>query len=157
VSDVIICAQCGRETPTNVSAKLRPPVVRVDPGGESVIVLALHNTGTIVDEYAVEVLGEAAAWITVEPPRLPLFPGDEGAVTVEPFLDLSARLVPRTSRGRLSGRHDVCITCGGNAPVRAALSAIDPDELLRFRFAPAALTIAPGQTATPWVRAKPRR
>jgi hypothetical protein len=191
-----VTAPASAPASSNVSAKLRPPVVRVDPGGESVIVLALHNAGTIVDEYAVEVLGEAAAWITVEPPRLPLFPGDEGAVrlrfrpprspaapagatpfrvritskanpavraveegvvTVEPFLDLSARLVPRTSRGRLSGRHDVCITSGGNAPVRAALSATDPDELLRFRFAPAALTIAPGQTARPRVRAKPRR
>jgi hypothetical protein len=44
--------------------------------------VTIRNTGAVVDQFAVEVLGDASAWSVVEPSRLSLFPGNEGTATV---------------------------------------------------------------------------
>jgi hypothetical protein len=36
----------------------------------------------VVDEFAIEVLGDAGPWASVDPPRLPLFPGAEGSARI---------------------------------------------------------------------------
>jgi hypothetical protein len=52
----------------------------VEPGGEAYYELTVRNSGTVVDAFTVEPLGETAPWTVVEPPELPLFPGAEGTV-----------------------------------------------------------------------------
>ena len=42
----------------------------------------VRNTGTVVDEFTLDVLGDAAGWAAVEPPVLSLFPGAEGTANV---------------------------------------------------------------------------
>lgn len=54
----------------------------VEPGGEAAVRMRVQNTGPVVDQFAIEVLGDAAAWAVVEPPALSLFPGAEDVVTV---------------------------------------------------------------------------
>jgi hypothetical protein len=49
----------------------------VDPGGVVTCELSVRNTGNVVDEFTMSVLGESEGWASVEPPVLSLFPGAE--------------------------------------------------------------------------------
>jgi hypothetical protein len=53
----------------------------VDPGGEVLLELLIRNTGRVVDQYTLDVLGEAAAWSEV-PAVVPLYPGTEQTAQV---------------------------------------------------------------------------
>jgi hypothetical protein len=64
------------------TAVLSRDKVAVDPGGEAGCEVRVRNTGTIVDEYTLEVLGDTAGWTLVEPPSLSLFPGDEAVANL---------------------------------------------------------------------------
>ena len=57
------------------SVTLTAPSIGVVPGGEATLELRLRNTGTVVDEFSLSVLGDAAGWASVEPPTISLFPG----------------------------------------------------------------------------------
>lgn len=61
---------------------MTPAAARVAPGRPASFELRVRNTGTVVDELTFEPLGDAAAWVSVEPPVLPLFPGAEETVRV---------------------------------------------------------------------------
>jgi hypothetical protein len=54
----------------------------VEPGRETTCELALSNTGTIVEQYSIMVLGDAAGWIRSEPPVVSMFPGAQQTVTL---------------------------------------------------------------------------
>jgi cytoskeletal protein RodZ len=54
----------------------------VDPGGVTSCTLRLSNTGTIVEQYAIMVLGDAAEWIHPDPPVVSMFPGAQQTVTL---------------------------------------------------------------------------
>lgn len=69
---------------------------------------------------------------------------EEGTVDVSPFVDISAEIVPHTSRGRQSGSHEVAIDNRGNQAVEVALSGTDPNDDLTFRFSAPSVTAAPG-------------
>jgi hypothetical protein len=60
------------------SVVLVNPNVATEPGHSVVVDLRLKNTGTVVDEFTLDVLGDAAGWAVVDPPTLSLFPGAEG-------------------------------------------------------------------------------
>jgi hypothetical protein len=64
------------------SATIQPELVEVEPGAESGCVLDVRNVSDIVESYRLEVLGDAAAWTTVEPPSVSVFPGDAARVVV---------------------------------------------------------------------------
>jgi hypothetical protein len=64
------------------SVTLQERAIAVEPGGEARLGVRVRNAGQVVDQFALQVLGDAAAWATVEPPALSLFPGAEEAVTV---------------------------------------------------------------------------
>jgi hypothetical protein len=57
------------------------PVV-VTPGGEATTALTVRNDSDIVEAYELEVVGDAAAWSTITPTRLSLYPGTAETVTV---------------------------------------------------------------------------
>ena len=64
------------------TAVLSQPSVAVDPGAEASIEIRVKNTGTVVDQFGLEVLGDTSSWATVDPPMLSLFPGAEGTARV---------------------------------------------------------------------------
>lgn len=65
------------------TATLATKTVKVTPGGEAVCEVRVRNSGTIVDQFTLEVLGDAAAWAIVEPAVVPLFPGAEAVAKVK--------------------------------------------------------------------------
>ncbi|MFG2643344.1 hydrolytic protein [Streptomyces sp. NPDC048370] len=58
------------------------PTVTVSPGGEATTTLNVRNDSDIVEAYTFTVVGDCAAWSTVEPARLSLYPGTSETVTV---------------------------------------------------------------------------
>lgn len=81
----LLC-RCRRAVPSfpDVSpyAELGSARVEVSPGGEVTTTLSVRNDTDIVEAYEFEVMGECASWTTVEPSRLPLYPGTQETVTV---------------------------------------------------------------------------
>lgn len=49
----------------------------VAPGGQASVEIKVRNNGTVVDQFALQVLGDAGGWSTAEPPTISLFPGAE--------------------------------------------------------------------------------
>jgi beta-lactam-binding protein with PASTA domain len=68
-----------------VAVSLAPAQLRADPGGETSSEIRVRNTGTIVDQFSLEILGGAAAWATIEPPLLNLYPGTDPSVAMLRF------------------------------------------------------------------------
>ncbi|MEY9893121.1 hypothetical protein ABIA31_006799 [Catenulispora sp. MAP5-51] len=68
--------------------------VEVVPGEEAVCVLRLENTGMVVDQILLDVLGAAAEWASVEPAQVNLLPGATEQVRVRFRPPRSAGLAP---------------------------------------------------------------
>ncbi len=64
------------------SVSLSTSVFSVEPGSEGAIELHILNTGPVVDQFTVTVLGDSEAWAVVEPEALSLFPNDSGTITI---------------------------------------------------------------------------
>jgi hypothetical protein len=62
--------------------ELEPRNVAATPGDHATIQVRVRNSGSVVDQFSLEVLGDASAWSTVDPPSLSLFPGAEGSATI---------------------------------------------------------------------------
>ncbi|MBW3556338.1 MAG: hypothetical protein KY454_05275 [Actinobacteria bacterium] len=58
------------------------PVVSVQPGGEATTEVRVRNTGTVVDQFALNLVGEASAWARCDPPVISLFPDAEETVRI---------------------------------------------------------------------------
>jgi len=54
----------------------------VTPGGTASTSLTVRNDSDIVEAYRLEVIGDCAAWATVEPERVSLYPGTSETVTI---------------------------------------------------------------------------
>lgn len=63
-----------------------PARVVVDPGGTAQVVLQIQNRTAVVDDFVVDVLGDAANWTTLDNPKVPIFPDGVGTVqaTIHP-------------------------------------------------------------------------
>lgn len=81
----------------------------------------------------------------------------EGDLVVGRYTDVSAELVPRTSRGRTRGRHRLTATNRGNGPLQARLIGMDPERRVRLVFATPELAVRPGGAAVTTVEVRPRR
>lgn len=68
--------------PMGAAASLSPSTVTVEPGAEAAADVKIRNTGHVVDEFTLDVVGEPSAWSTVEPASLSLLPGTEGVARV---------------------------------------------------------------------------
>ncbi|MFF5565178.1 hypothetical protein ACFY7Z_30450 [Streptomyces sp. NPDC012623] len=64
----------------SVTASLDVTSVTAEPGGDTDVPLQILNSSSTVEEYRFEVIGACAAWATVEPPALSLYPGASGTV-----------------------------------------------------------------------------
>jgi hypothetical protein len=80
----------------------------------------------------------------------------EGDITVGTVTSLNAQLVPVASSGRWSGKHHVEIANWGNAPVRLALDATDPEQKLAFLVQPSTVDLSVGAKATVRVKVRTR-
>ena len=81
---------------------------------------------------------------------------EEGRITLNPFTDATAEIVPATSRGSKTGRHDVLVDNNGNAPVEVVVGAVDPDRLVDFQVQPGQVVIGPGERSSVSIRATAR-
>ncbi|HEY8788664.1 MAG TPA: hypothetical protein VIM10_05975 [Actinopolymorphaceae bacterium] len=90
------------------TARLSDKLLRVDCGKETLTTVTVRNTGAVVDEFTFVVLGEPAAWTTVEPASLSLFPDGEGTVSVRfsPSRDATTRQGTMPFGVRVSSRED---------------------------------------------------
>lgn len=64
------------------AATLADSLLTVEPGEEVTTQIVVRNTGSVVDEFLVDIVGEPAGWATSEPASVSLFPGAEETVTV---------------------------------------------------------------------------
>ncbi|GAA3653547.1 hydrolytic protein [Streptomyces chitinivorans] len=64
------------------AAGLDIPAVTVAPGDTATTSVTVRNDGDIVEAYDLEVVGDCAAWTTVDPPRISLYPGTSQTVTI---------------------------------------------------------------------------
>ena len=64
------------------TASLTSAQLAVEPGSTVECVIFVRNNGQIVDQFVIDVLGDAARWATVEPQVVNLLPGDQAEVAV---------------------------------------------------------------------------
>jgi hypothetical protein len=57
-----------------------PDSLAVEPGHETSCSVTIRNNGDVVDEFDLEVLGDAGRWAELEPAKLSLYPGAEHEV-----------------------------------------------------------------------------
>lgn len=116
--------------PSAAWTRVEPPDLSLFPGaeGETRIVFAPPRSSAFA-------AGTFPFGIRIVPETQPIAATvEEGRVTVQPFTDVGATLVPQTSRGSRVGRHEVIVENRGNAPVAVELAATDPDRLLSFEL-----------------------
>ena len=117
--------------PVGASVTLVTPAVAVEPGQSVSVTVKVRNTGSVVDEFALDVLGDAAAWAAVDPPTVNLFPGAEAEATAvfrpPRAASTPAGLVPFGLRARSredpagSAVEEGSVTVGGYADPHAEL------------------------------------
>lgn len=90
----------------------------------------------------------AGAWplrlVAVSGARAGVFGEAAGSLVVERYDELACTLRPERATGTRSARYAVVARNLGNAAVTISLTATDPDDLLRFGFAPAQLQVPAG-------------
>jgi hypothetical protein len=69
--------RANKEETSSLALWLTPSEIAVKAGAEAFCEVRVRNTGSIVDEFLIELKGDAAEWAVVEPASLRLFPGDE--------------------------------------------------------------------------------
>lgn len=81
------------EAPIRPLVSVRDARIRVEPGQISTTELTVRNPSGIVETYDINVLGPAAAWVSVDSPSVSLFPGDEQDVTLSFQPPMTSRIV----------------------------------------------------------------
>ncbi|WP_375386982.1 hypothetical protein [uncultured Amnibacterium sp.] len=64
------------------AATITPASIDVTPGLVAVATIAIVNDGSVVEAYTLTVLGQCAAWTTLAPQTVSVYPGETGSVTV---------------------------------------------------------------------------
>jgi len=60
-----------------VFVSLSPSEVRVEPGQQATCEIKIRNTGEVVDQFTLELIGELGDWVSLEPKVVNLFPDAE--------------------------------------------------------------------------------
>ena len=64
------------------STSLERRTIAVEPGEEATCSVQVRNTGHVVDQFAVEVLGDARSWSDADPAVVNVLPGEESTAVV---------------------------------------------------------------------------
>jgi hypothetical protein len=81
----------------------------------------------------------------------------EGSIEVAAFSDVQIELVPRQSKGRRRGKHQLAIDNNGNQPTTVQVTAHDEEEALDFHLDHQVATIEPGAAAFIRIQARPEK
>lgn len=130
-----------------------PPAISVYPGTAEQV--ALHFAPP---RSAAVLAGERAYAVRVTPAEHPdQVEVPEATIEILPFVETTAEIVPRTSKGRWGARHEVSVVNQGNIPVPVTVTGADPDNQLRLGIRPETLTVGPGQAEFVRVGVRSRR
>ncbi|PJN01475.1 hydrogenase expression protein [Streptomyces sp. CB01201] len=122
-------------------ARVEPAVLRLYPGAEGVadITFAPPRTSDAI-------AGPSVFGIRVDPREHP-HEADvvEGRLTVGPFAEMRAELVPRSVRGRRRARGRLAVDNLGNQPLTASFSTRDNGDAANVEANPTAVQVDPGR------------
>ncbi|MFI6644221.1 hydrolase [Streptomyces sp. NPDC050504] len=123
--------------------RIEPDVLRLYPGSEGTAEISFAPPRTSDAEA-----GPAAYGVRIEP-RENAGARDvvEGQLTVAPFSEVRAEILPPTLIGRMRGRARIAVDNLGNTPLTASLVARDESNRLTFDLQPNAVQVAPGRAA----------
>ncbi|MDF3302974.1 hydrolase [Streptomyces tropicalis] len=132
---------------------VEPPALRLYPGttGTAELTVAPPRTPDAAagpHPYAVRIT-------PTEHPEAVTVP--EGNMTVTPFTEVRAELVPPTVKGRFRGRPRLAVDNVGNTRVTASVSGSDPGDQLSYDVRPGSVQIEPGRAAFVRATLRPRR
>ncbi|WP_018681104.1 hypothetical protein [Actinokineospora enzanensis] len=115
------------------TTSLAGDTLTVTPGDTARTTVRIANSGPLVDQFTVDVVGDAGEWVRVEPPVLNLLPGTEGEVTLlfTPPRDGSVAAGPVPFGARVVSREDPA----GSVVVESAVEVL-PYTDLRVELVP---------------------
>lgn len=129
-------------------ASVEPAVLRLYPGAEGTAEVTFAPPRT-PDALA----GPSPFGIRVEPRE---HPGEanvvEGRLTISPFAEMRAELVPRTVKGRRVAKGRVAVDNLGNQPLTASFSTRDNGDTFTVEANPNAVQVDPGRAGFAEVR-----
>ncbi|NEA42507.1 hydrolase [Streptomyces sp. SID11385] len=132
---------------------VEPQSLRLYPG----------TTGTVRLEFAPPRIPDAAAGphpyaVRITPTEHPeAVTVPEGVVTVTPFEEVRAELVPPVVKGRFRGRPRLAVDNLGNVKVTASVNGNDNGDQLSYDIRPGNVQIEPGRAAFIETTLRPRR
>ena len=132
---------------------VEPQTLRLYPG----------TTGTVELTFAPPRTSDAAAGpnpyaVRITPTEHPdAVTVPEGNLTVTPFTEVRAELVPPTVKGRFRGRPRLAVDNLGNTRVTASLSGSDTGDRLAYDLKPGSVQIEPGRAVFVDTTLRPRR
>ncbi|MEN2423929.1 hydrolase [Streptomyces rimosus] len=132
---------------------VEPQVLRLYPG----------TTGTVELTFAPPRTPDATAGpnpyaVRVTPAEHPeAVTVPEGNLTITPFTEVRAELVPTTVKGRFRGRPRLAVDNLGNTRITASLAGKDTGERLSYDLQPGHVQIEPGRAAFVKVTLRPRQ
>lgn len=122
-------------------ASVEPTVLRLYPGTEGTAEVTFAPPRT-PDAVA----GQSPFGIRVDPRE---HPGEadvvEGRLTISPFAEMRAELVPRTVKGRRRAKGRVAVDNLGNQPLTASFSTRDNADAVTVEANPTAVQVDPGR------------
>ncbi|WP_395574269.1 RICIN domain-containing protein [Streptomyces sp. BK79] len=132
---------------------VEPPTLRLYPG----------TTGTVELTFAPPRGPDAAAGpnpyaVRITPTEHPeAVTVPEGNLTITPFTEIRAELVPPTVKGRFRGRPRLAVDNLGNTRVTASVAGSDTGDHLSYEIRPGNVQIEPGRAAFVETTLKPRQ
>ncbi|WP_077801825.1 RICIN domain-containing protein [Streptomyces sp. JHA26] len=132
---------------------VEPPTLRLYPG----------TTGTVELTFAPPRTPDATAGpnpyaVRITPTEHPeAVTVPEGNLTITPFTEVRAELVPPTVKGRFRGRPKLAVDNFGNTKVTASVVGSDNGDHLSYEIRPGNVQIEPGRAAFVETTLKPRQ
>ena len=132
---------------------VEPPTLRLYPGTADTVLLTFAPPRTPdatagPNPYGVQV-------VPTEHPEATTVP--EGNLTITPFTEIRAELVPHTVKGRFRGRPRLAVDNLGNTKLTASVAGTDNGDQLSYEIHPANVQIAPGRAAFVKATLRPQR
>ena len=132
---------------------VEPPTLRLYPGTADTVLLTFAPPRTPdatagPNAYGVQVVPTAHPEATTVP---------EGNLTITPFSEIRAELVPHTVKGRFRGRPRLAVDNLGNTKLTASVAGTDNGDQIAYEIHPANVQIEPGRAAFVKATLRPQR